>query len=163
MLAIFLTPFAHGTTSADVLYLRPLTHADWRWNKVQKLSCVSQSKLPPQFQGIQIQNLDSGSPLPSMHSSFPCWNRFTSQQTSNNNLHTQFHILTKVNKTYFQKINFHMVAIIKPFQDLWYSKNNKINGTVTNIAKGKSTTIQRNKTNTTKQKICCTSIFGKPV
>lgn len=121
----FLTPFAHETTSADVPCLRPLIHADWRWNKVQKLSCLSQSKLPPQFQGIQIQNLDSGSPLPSMHSSLPCWNRSTSQQTSDNNLHTQFHILTKVNKTNFQKINFHMVAIIKPFQDLWYSKNKK--------------------------------------
>lgn len=120
----FLTPFAHKTTSAGVLCLRPLTLTG-DGTKCKSSAAFPQSKLPPQFQGLQIQNLDSGSPLPSMHSSSPRWNRLTSQQTSGNNLHTQFHILTKVNKTYFQKINFHMVAIIKPFQDLWYFKNKK--------------------------------------
>lgn len=50
----------------------------------------------------------------------------------------QFRILTTVNKAYCQKMNFHVVAIIKPFQDLWYSKNKKSKWHIADTAKGQN-------------------------
>lgn len=73
--------------------------------------------------------------------------------------------LNEVNNSHFQKINFDMVAIIKPFQDLWYSKDtkNKWHSDEHHRRKKIKTTIQTNKTKRTKQEICRTSICWKPV